>query len=318
MNTRAAVSLTAIAAVLVFGVAYMTFGVLDIDPRRSYLTVDLHLDDSAGLGANAPVLLNGVRVGRAESVRTQAGGVLVRLAIDDRFRIPVTSDVRIEQLSALGEPYIGFEPHDDAGPYLTDGQVVPADRVHMPMTITALSARLVELLDQIHPEVMARLVDTFDRALDGTDAAMRTLRRSTTLLAATLLSRTDYIRQLFGDVQFLGGDIDWMGPSLTAAGPLFGEFGITLNAIVESSAGLIDSRPTELYFTGDGLLPLLNEVEALVAEIGPDIAPLGPMLQPVVADAVGRAPRLDLSALIDQALHGIGEDGTVHLRIQPK
>ncbi|MET8776887.1 MlaD family protein [Nocardia sp. NPDC004654] len=318
MNTRALVSLTAILAVLVFGVAYMTFGVLNIDPRRSYIRIDMRLDNSGGLGPNSPVLLNGVHVGRAASVRKAADGVAVELRIDDRFRIPVSSLVRIEQLSVLGEPYIGFEPEDGAGPYLTNGQVVPADQVRTPMTITALSARLVELLDQVHPEVMASLVGTFDRALAGTDAAMQTLQRSTTLLAATLLSRTGHLRQLFGDLQLLGADIDWMGPSLTAAGPLFGEFGVTLNAIVESSAGLIDSRPSDQYFTGDGLLPFLVEVETLVQKIGPDIAPLGPMLQPVVADAVGRAPRLDISALIEQALHGVGDDGALHFRIQPK
>ncbi|MFE3543811.1 MlaD family protein [Nocardia sp. NPDC059177] len=318
MNVRAAVSLSAIAAVLVLGVAYMTFGVLNIDPRVRFMTVDMELDNSGGLGANAPVLLNGVTVGHAESVRKQARGVLVRLAIDDRYRIPVSSPVRIEQLSALGEPYIGFEPTDGDGPYLEDGQVVPAAQVRTPMTITELSSKMVVLLDGIDPDAIAGLVDTFDRALAGTDATMQTLQRSTTLLAATLLSRTQALHQLFADLQFVGGDIDWMGPSLTTAGPLFGEFGITLSAIVQSGSALVESRPTEQYFTGDGLVPFLTELEALLAKIGPSSANLAPMLQPVVGDAVRRVPDIDLGTLLDQALHGLGDDGAVHLRIGMK
>lgn len=318
MNLRAAVSLSAIAAVLIFGVGYMSLGVLRLDPRLTYITADLRLDNSGGLGPNSPVLLAGVQVGRTESVRKQAGGVLVRLRIDSRYQIPVSSEVRIEQLSALGEPYIAFAPESGAGPFLEDGQVVAADRIHRPMTITALSARLVELLDQIHPEAIARLVDTFDRALAGTDAAMQTLQRSSTLLAATLLSRTDALRQLFADMQALGGDMAWLGPSLATAGPLFGEFGVTLNAIVESGAELVDSRPVSDFFTGDGLVPFLDNLTALIAEIGPSIAPLGQILGPVVTDAVNRAPAIDISTLIDQALQSVDTDGTVHLRIGVK
>ncbi|WP_328661490.1 MlaD family protein [Nocardia salmonicida] len=318
MNVRATVSLSAIAAVLVFGVGYMSLGVLRLDPRLSYITADMRLDNSGGLAPNSPVLLAGVQVGRTESVRKQAGGVLVRLRIDSRYRIPVSSNVRIEQLSALGEPYIAFAPQTGAGPYLEDGQVVAADRIHLPMTITALSARLVELLEQIHPEAIANLVDTFDRALAGTDTAMQTLQRSSTLLAATLLSRTEGVRQLFADVQALGGNMEWLGPSLGTAGPLFGEFGVTLNAIVESGSELVESRPVPSYFTGDGLVPFLAELTTLINEIGPSIAPLGQVLGPVVTDAVNRTPAIDISTLIEQALQSVDADGTVQLRIGVK
>ncbi|WP_024803552.1 MlaD family protein [Nocardia sp. BMG51109] len=318
MNARAAVSLTAIATVLVLGITYMTVGVLHLDPRRSHITADLRLADSGGLGPNAPVLLRGVQVGRAQEVRKQAQGVLVRLEIDTRYRIPLSSNVIIEQLSALGEPYIEFEPPDGSGPYLANGQVVPTDRIRTPMTITALSSRLVELLNQFRPEVMARLVDTFDQALAGTDATMQTLQRSTTLLATTLLSRTAAVRQLFSDIQSMGGDIDWLGPSLAAAGPELGEFGNFLNRIVEQGQGLVEARPTSDYFTGDGVVPFLDNTTNLLNKIGPSIAPLAPVLRPAVADAVHRTPNIDISALIDQALGSVDTDGTLHFRIGVK
>ncbi|WP_280346317.1 MlaD family protein [Nocardia neocaledoniensis] len=318
MNLRAAVSLSAIAAVLVLGVGYMSVGVLGFDPRLRFLAVEMDLDTSGGLGPNAPVLLAGMRVGQVESVRKQAAGVRVRLDIDSRHRIPLASDVRIEQLSALGEPYLTFVPTSGAGPYLEDGQVIPAERIHVPMSITALSAKLVELLEQIRPEAIARLVDTFDRALAETETAMRTLHRSSNLLAATLLSRTDLIRRLFADIQALGGDMAWLGPSLGAAGPKFGEFGVTLSAIVESGSALVESRPLTDYVTGDGLVPFLARLNDLIAEIGPSIAPLEQILGPVVTDAVHRAPALDISTLIDQALRSVDPDGTVRFRIAVK
>ncbi|WP_336082944.1 MlaD family protein [Nocardia sp. SSK8] len=318
MTARAGISLAAIAAVLVFGVAYMSLGVLRLDPRIGYRTAELALDEAGGLAPNAPVLLAGVQVGRIDSVRRQADGVRVRLRVDDRYRIPLSGTVRIEQLSALGEPYVVFAPESGEGPYLEDGQVVPADRVQLPMTVTALSARLVTLLEQLRPEAIARLVDTVDRALAGTDTVMPTLRRSATLLAATLLSRTATIRQLLADVQALGGDMAWLGPSLGSAGPNFGEFGVTLSAIVESGSALVESRPLDDYFTGDGLVPFLDRLTALITEIGPSLAPLEQVLGPVVADAMHRAPVLDISALISQALQNVDAAGTVHFRLGVK
>ncbi|MEU1981082.1 MlaD family protein [Nocardia sp. NPDC019395] len=318
MNMRATLSLSAIAAVLVLGIGYMTIGVLHLDPRRNYLTVDLHLPNSGGLGVNAPVLLNGIQVGRTEQVRKQAEDVLVRLRIDERYHIPASSTVRVEQLSALGEPYIEFAPLDGAGPYLADGQSIPAELVYVPVTITALSARFVELLDQLQPQTIAHLVDTFDRALSGTDAAVQTLQRSTTLLAATLLSRTGTMRQLFADIQALGGNIEWLGPSLSTSGPELGEFGTSLSNVVQQASALVESRPVSDYFTGDGLTPFLGRLTDFLNKIGPNVAPLAPVLQPVVTDSLDRAPQLDISALIEQSLHGIDPDGTLHFRITTK
>ena len=147
---------------------------------------------------------------------------------------------------------------------------------------------------------------------------MRTLQRSTTLLAATVLSRTDAIRRLFSDIQALGGNIDWLGPSLTSGGPQLGEFGQALGDIVQQASGLVERRPVADYFTGDGLTPFLSNLTAFLNKIGPSVAPLAPVLSPVVTNAVDKTPRLDISALIDQALHGVDPDGTLHFRITTK
>ncbi|WP_040806805.1 MlaD family protein [Nocardia concava] len=315
MNIRTLLSFSAIAAVLLLGISYMTIGVLHLDPRRGYFTAELRLDNSGGLGVNSPVLLTGIQIGRAEAVDKQARGVRLRLRIDDRYRVPIASEVRIEQLSALGEPYLEFAPKSAAGPYLADGQVISADRVHAPTTVTDLAARVVDLLNQLHPESIGHLVGTFDRALAGTDQAVAVLQRSTDLLAATLLSRTAAIRQLFTDLQAMGSNMDWLGPSLAAAGPPLGQFGVTLNDIVANGAALAESRPVDSYFTGDGLVPFLKSLDSLIAQIGPSLAPLGPALDPVVRDALQRTPALDISALIDQALRGVADDGAVHFRI---
>ena len=318
MRVRGAVSLIAITAVLVFGIVYMTVGVLHFDPRKTYFSTNLHLETSGGLGPNSPVLFDGVAVGTARSVRKQASGVVVALKIDKRYRIPAAGDIHIEQLSALGEPYIEFASTAHSGPYLADGQDISADRVRLPMSITALSARAVQLLNQVHPEAISHLVGTFDTALSGTDQAMQTLQHSSDLLAATLLSRTGTIRQLFTDMQALGANMEWLGPSVDTAGEQLGLFGTALTKIVENGSVLSKAQPVSNYFTGDGLVPFLAQLTDLLNKIGPGIAPLAPVLQPVVTDAVARTPRVDISALIGQALSSVDPDGALHFRIHLK
>lgn len=315
MTVRSLFSLASIGLVLVLGVTYMTRNVLDIDPSRHYITVELRLDNSGSLGADAPVLLRGTRVGHVDSVRTHARQVWVGLRIDSRYGVPVSSQVRIEQLSALGEPYVEFEPADDHGPYLENGQTVAADRIRAPATITTLSVRAVELLDGIDPEAVEQLVDTFQRALTGTDAAMATLRRSAALLAATILSRKDSIRRLLGDVQTMGTDIAWLGPSLAEAGPQFGRFGEALSTVIQSASEFIEARPTSDYFTGDGIVPFLDKLTALVEELGPDVARSVPALLPALTEATSHIPVVDISDLIRQALLSVSDDGALQFRI---
>ncbi|MBH0780651.1 MlaD family protein [Nocardia bovistercoris] len=318
MNPRAAASLASIALVLALGIAYMSLGVLEMDPRRETITLDLRLSDSAGLGPNAPVLVNGVETGHVETVHRTPGAVSVRLRIDRRHRIPAASGIRIEQLSALGEPYIEFDPDNDDGPYLQDGQQVPTSRVQAPMTIPTLSARMVELLDQIDPDTVARLLDTFHRTLAGTDTAIATLQRSTTLLAAVILTRRDTLRQLLTDLQHMGADISWLGPALTDAGPQFARFGQALSAVIESASVFIEARPTSDYFTGDGIVSFLDNLTTYLHKIGPDIAPVLPALQPLLDQTLTHTPTIDINTLLDQALDSINPDGTPRFRITLK
>ncbi|MBH0778014.1 MlaD family protein [Nocardia bovistercoris] len=318
MTARSLFSLASVGLVLVLGVTYMTTNVLGIDPRRHYISVELRLDNSGGLGADAPVLLKGTRVGHVDAVRRHDRKVQVGLRIDSRYRIPVSSLVRIEQLSALGEPYVEFDPADDRGPYLEDGRTVSADRTRAPATITTLSVRMVELLDGIDPDAMAQLVGTFQRALAGTDAAMATLRRSAALLAATILSRKDSVRRMLADIQSMGTDIAWLGPSLAEAGPQFGRFGEALSTVIQSASEFIEARPTSDYFTGDGMVPFLDELTALVEELGPEVARTVPALLPTLTEAVAHTPAIDISDLIRQALLGVSDDGALRFRIAIK
>lgn len=309
-------SLGALLLVLALGSTYLTLGVLRYDPWREYTTARLLVARSGGLGTGAPVLLTGIRVGEVTAVRRSTTGAEVEFRFSATHRIPADSLITIENLSALGEPYLEFAPKAEHGPYISDHQVL--DTARTPVSIPEVSTRVVKFIQQLDPAAIGSLVHTVDTALAGTDTEIPRLEHATTLLAATLLSRTDTIRQLLADLQTTGADMEWTGPALAESGPKWAEFGDKLNQLIKSAGTVFDQGdiPKD-YLTGDGIVPVLHLLDGLVGKLGPSLAELAPVLAPMVAQSTTALGRLDIGALITQALGAVGDDA-IRLHITTK
>ncbi|MFE3189791.1 MlaD family protein [Nocardia sp. NPDC059240] len=323
MKPNALVSLGSILVILVTGSLYLGFGVAGVDWFRHEIRVTLSVPESGGLLPRSKVLLSGIEVGRVTGVRHVGRGVRVDFRVDAKYRIPVASPARIEDLSALGEPSLDFRPTGDAGPYLRDGQTVQADQVTRPLSIPEVAKTLTALLRQVDPAALTSIVDTFSRALAGTEQIVPQLSHATDLLAATLLSRTDALRRLLTSLQDHATDMSWAGPALVdAAGP-WADFGPRVADVAEAIARVIrvgDVPGDYLVDTPDtiGLVPLLNQLTTRLHQLGPALAPFIPLFQPLATAGIDAAGKLDLGALIAQALHTTSPDGTLRLQISVK
>ncbi|AYF74827.1 MCE family protein [Nocardia yunnanensis] len=323
MKRNSLVSLGSILVILVAGSLYLGFGVAGVDWFRREIHVTLSVPESGGLLPRSKVLLSGMEVGRVTTVRHVGAGVRVEFQVDAKTLIPVSSPARIEELSALGEPYLDFRPTSGDGPYLRDGQTVRADKISTPLSIPEVAKTVTALLRQVDPAALAAIVDTFTRALAGTEQLVPQLSHATDLLAATLMSRTDVIRRLLTALQDHATDMSWAGTALTdAAGP-WAEFGPRVSDVAEAIARVIrvgDVPADYLVDTPDtiGLVPLLEQLTVRLHELGPAVAPFIPLFQPLATAGTAAASRLDLGALITQALHATSPDGTLRLQITVK
>ncbi|WP_280357968.1 MlaD family protein [Nocardia otitidiscaviarum] len=315
MRWSAALSLGAIAAVFILGTTYLTFGVVRIDWPKHHLHATLTVPNSGGLRPHSPVLLSGVRVGEITAVEAVDRAVRVRLRIDDRYRVPESSDIRIESLSALGEPYLLFTPLSSDGPYLTDGARLDTGRVELPLTIPEAAAAAADLLGQFDPQTVADLVHTFGIGLSGTETVVPQLTRASELLAAVLLSRQPHLRGLLIDLQTIGADMGWLGPSLIEGGPEWARFGSRVREVVDAlERFMLDNGFPDDFRTGTGLVPFLDQLSARLDALGPELRTVAPLLAPLTSTTAGMLPSLDISALITHALAATGDDA-VRLRI---
>ncbi|MBF6175941.1 MlaD family protein [Nocardia blacklockiae] len=320
MTPRSLLSLGAIAAVSVLGSAYLAFGVVRADPFAHHTTVTLRLPDSGSLGAGSPVLLTGIEVGEIADVDTTDAGVAVVMDIRSPYRVPADSVVTIENLSWLGEPYVEFAPRRDGGRYLENGQTVDTALVRPPLSIPELARLATRLLGQIDPAAANALVDTFSTALTGTETVVPELSRSTDLLAAALAGRSPAIGGLLADLQGIAPRMDQAGPAMSAAAPPFIDFGHRVDDIAEAIGRLFRTGDApRMYVEDNGLVPFVDRLGRWIQEIGPDLAPLAPILKPLVDTLVAVVPRIDLSGLISSALAATGPgDGAIHLQLTVK
>ncbi|MBL1079405.1 MCE family protein [Nocardia sp. 2] len=323
MKPSSLASVASIFVILVFGGAYLAFGVVGVHWFRDRVEATMTVPESGGLLPRSKVLLSGVQVGQVTSVTHVGAGVEVRFRVDGDHRIPLASKVRIEGLSGLGESYLDFRPETAAGPYLRDGQTVAADKVTAPRSIPDIARTTTELLRQLNPEALASIVDTFGTALSGTETVVPQLSRATDLLAATLLARTDIIREMLLAMQSRATDMDWTGPALRGAAGPWADFGPRVAEVADSIARVIragDAPDSFLEENGEtiGLVPFLRETTERLDLMGPEFAPLWPMLAPVLAQAPALVSRVDLGGLIAQALHATSDDGALHLQIAVK
>lgn len=300
--------------VLALGLGILFYGYMGLRPGTQYTTLTLQLPRSAQLVTGSSVLVRGVRIGEVERVDADASGVRVRLRYPEAERVPADSDVRIEQLSALGEPYVAFSPRGVDGPFFADGAVLDSSRVHVPTSIADVFGSFAAVNRLADAGPLSSLITTVWQATAGTERAMPVLAQAGELLATTVMSRMPALRRMFEQTQVYSADLDWLAPALTPIGPTF----ISTAQVLRTAVEEIQKMVTALDFpaTIDTVLnPFLRRLQPYLVELLPKVAEiLGPVL-PIARAIDGTLPRVDVSALLAQSLALFGSDGAPRLSI---
>lgn len=148
-------------------------------------TVSVHLKESGGLFERGEVTYRGYTVGRVKALDFRTDGVIARIAIKDRWKIPSALVAEVHNRSAVGEQYLDLVPSTDAGPYLADGAVIDADRTTTPVHDQDLIVATDKLLRSIDPDALATVVDESAAAFGGAGNDLgRLLGNSRTILDA--------------------------------------------------------------------------------------------------------------------------------------
>ncbi|MCD4534958.1 MCE family protein [Nocardioides sp. cx-169] len=261
--TRAGIKvrLVAFAVLSAVGIVYIAASYLGLVDRAlgRGLTVQATLPTSGGLFEGSEVTYRGVKIGKVSKMTPTEDGVTLELELADETRLPRDAPMYVHNLSAVGEQYLDFEPPDDDGPYVEDGDTLAGSAESLPVDEADLLVELDAFVSSVDKQnlqtVVAELGDMFEdtgvplqRLLDGggqfideaaahTDATIRLLETGLTVLR-TQRAQGENIRSFSRDLRLLTDALRRADPDLRAT--LQG----TPGAAREVEALLSDLEPT--------------------------------------------------------------------------
>ncbi|MCK5892091.1 MCE family protein [Aeromicrobium sp.] len=286
IRTRRTIVAAVVSAVLASGCGYGGLNDLPLpgapdvgdDPYRLELT----FEDVRDLAPSSTVRLDGVTVGRVDTIRREGWTAVVTVLVDDETTIPSDAVARVSQTSLLGEKFVEFVvPPGSAAAPLADGDAVTLAStgrgVEVEEVLGALSlllngggiAQLQTISSELHQALDAGTVDTttflteldaFVGTLDenrGTIiAAMEDVQRLGDRVSANRAQIQTSIDAIEAGTQVLAGQSGEIAVMITA----LDSFGATASDVVSAAsadlqANLQSLQPVleQLALAGDRL-----------------------------------------------------------------
>ena len=314
LRVRDVVSFLVFGTMIAFSLGYYGMLGVHVKPPDDRTNLSMAVQDVNGVVAGSKVLLRGVPVGKVLDVSTTVQASTIEFYIADGYRIPVDSEVWIENLSALGETYIGLVPRTEDGPILQDGQHIATEAIKQPASISELVTSVVRVLNQLDPEALERIIAEADAAMPDPAAVLPNISRASTLLRNTVAEVDAPARVLLDNFQTLLQNAEWVGPELDGITPSVQGLGVAFQDIFKLIPPLMHRGEPENI---QNLNKLIARVEAFLNDRAPDLKVLGDALQPKMNSIAGALMNFDTGQLLDNLLMAVPADGTVTLRVVP-
>jgi len=292
--------------VLILGGGYLLVGVLHINPTTPVTRISVDLSNSGGLRSGSDVVLRGVDIGKVDSVRSVNGGVRVSVSYKRKYKVPVDSALKVEGLSALGEPVFEISPKNSSGPYLENGTRLRTSPVNVPATIPELLSSSSDLLAQVDPKSVATISRALTQALTGLQDATPNILRGTTLLASTVVSRQPQLVRILANGRTMLGDAEWVGPSLRGLPEAFTSMSTVARTDLIRLFALARRTDGDALF--NSLIPEENFLIDYVRKISPSVGAIASALLPLAKSTGSLLATVNFGDVIDQALHALPGD----------
>ena len=134
MRLKTGIAIASFAVFLAFIGVFVGYAAslgLRVAPPANRTSLSMDVPDINNIAAGSNVMLRGVPIGRVTHIDASVATATIHFYIEGQYQIPVDSDVRLDNLSALGESYIELEPRTSGGPVFRDGQRIQIGRAHV-------------------------------------------------------------------------------------------------------------------------------------------------------------------------------------------
>ena len=314
VKVRDIVSYAFFAIIIAIVLFYFSSFGLRVVPPSNRTNLSMNVPEINGLVPDSNVLLRGVPVGKVTKTRTDINAASVDFWVGGEYKIPVDTQVQLQNLSALGESYIELVPRSDDGPLLKDNQRIDTDRVVAPASVTELAATVTRILNQLEPGALQRIIAEADAAFPDPVRVLPNLSRASTLFNNMLNGLNGEGRVLLSNFGTLIRNSEWINPDLTAFTP-------NLTLIGQYTQDFFKNFP--VIFGRDSpnsfrqLKFLLDRVQTLLDTNGGDLKVLGEAFQPKLNTIAATLMNFDTGQILDNFLNQVPAEGMITLRVRP-
>jgi phospholipid/cholesterol/gamma-HCH transport system substrate-binding protein len=309
---RNAISFAAFAVIIALSITYIASFQVHIGLPGNRTNLSMAVPDVKGLVVGSNVLLRGVAVGKITKIESSVNDATVDFYVEGSQHIPVDTDVRLDNLSALGETYIGLIPRTENGPMLKDGQHIATESVTVPPSISELATSVVRVLNQLDPDELKRIVNEADAALPDPAQVLPNLSRTSSLLRNTVMGMHGNGQQVLANFQTLLQNAGWVGPTLADTVPSLRAagrgVGLTFTAMMNT---VVWNNPTNMKL----FQKFLARIQTFLDTRGSDIKVLSQALTPQIQGISGALMNFDTGQILSNALAGIPEEGAITLHV---
>lgn len=314
VKLRDVVSYAAFAIIIAIVLGYFWSLGLRLGPPDGSTNLTMDVPETNGLVVGSNVLLRGVPVGKVTDTGTSVNAATVGFYVDGRYPVPVDTEVRLENLSALGESYIELLPRSDGGQILKDNQHISSESVTQPPSISELATSMVRVLNQLDPDAIKRIISESDAALPDPNVVLPNLSRASNQFNNMINNMHGQGRVLLGNFQTLLRNAEWVYPDLTAIVPNGVNAGIFWQDFFKHIPILFSRDQPEGI---KNLNNLVARIQALLDANGGDLKILGEALQPKLNEIAATLMNFDSGQILDHFLQQVPEHGTITLRVKP-
>jgi virulence factor Mce-like protein len=299
-------------AIIAVFVAYVASLGIRVAPPAKRTALSLDVSDINNVVVDSNVLLRGVRVGKVTRIDASVATATIHFYIDGRYQVPVDTDVRLDNLSALGETYIELEPRSSGGPVLGDGQRIAPESVKQPPSISELATSVVRVLNQLDPQQVSRVIAEADAGLPDPSFVLPNLARASLLLRNTTADFKGQGRETLSNFQVLLQNASFVGPALAGAAPRIRDLGVIAKPFMSMvlKLSLLATREDILLFSA-----FLQRIQKFLDDRGPDLRVLGEATSANVKLIAAALRNLDSSQILAHLLATVPENGAIDFHV---
>ncbi|EON31332.1 ABC-type transport system involved in resistance to organic solvents, periplasmic component [Gordonia terrae C-6] len=313
MITKTRVSVVAMLAIAGLSIAYiLSVGLHVNSPSARHATITV--PDTNGILVGSRVLLRGIEVGHVTEISQSSRGAEITWNYDETENIPVESNFRVDNLSALGEAYVAVMPTTSGGPYLADNAYIEGENVSNAATFKDLSEQVTEVLGQTDPDKVQRVFAELDMGLPDGIEVIEDLNKVGRLLTAEFTARADELTTLLATMQPLLMRSEAIPGLMRATTPHLAGFGIGFAELESGVKDAIDwSGPMYTGIT-QGATPLVAALQKFLDDSGADLKIIGDNLLPATRSGAAALRTVDVGRVLDNVINAT-DSGAVEIRI---